>query len=54
MVTLDRLAIGIVESNDGLREGNANVLDGHLVVLVGRGNSSQMSGQIFERLIVVN
>lgn len=54
VVTLDRFAVGVVQPDNRLREGDANVLDGHLVVLVGRGDSSQMSGQVFERFVVVD
>lgn len=53
MIALDRLAVGLVVSNDRLREGDAQVLDGHLVVLIGRGHAPQVRTQVLERFVVV-
>ena len=46
VVCLDGLTVGFVVAHDRLREGDADVLDGHLVMLIGGGHSSQMSCQI--------
>ena len=53
VVGLDGLAAGLVVPYDGLREGDAQILDRHLVGLVAGGDAPQVSAQVLERLEVV-
>ena len=53
MVGFDCLAVGVIVTYYGLREGDANVLDCHLVVLIGGGNAPQMCTQVLESFVVV-
>ena len=54
MIVFDGLVAGLVVSNDGLREGDAQVLDGHLVVLMSRGDAAQVSRDVLDRLVVAH
>lgn len=53
VVGLDGLAASLIVANNRLREGNAQILDSHLVRLVAGSDATQMRTQILERLEVV-
>jgi hypothetical protein len=53
VVTLDCFTIRLVVSHNRLRKGNAQILYGHFILLIGSGHAPQMSREIFERFVIV-